>query len=169
VTTTATNFSGDACPYACGSHPYLTLGTAQVDSLVLRTPARTVITSDERGLPTGRSSVQDTEYDFRRARPLGGTQLDNCFTDFERDDDELARVELYDPAGDTALTLWANKSYGYLMLYTGDARADVARRALAVEPMTAPPNAFRSGEGLVRLEPGGSYSSAWGIDPAGQG
>ena len=38
---------------AAGAHPYLTLGTEQVDSLVLRCPARTVLTSDERGLPTG--------------------------------------------------------------------------------------------------------------------
>jgi aldose 1-epimerase len=34
--------------------------------------------------------------------------------------------------------------------------------------MTCPPNAFRSGEGLVRLEPGESHTSAWGITPAGE-
>ena len=31
--------------------------------------------------------------------------------------------------------------------------------------MTCPPNAFRSGEGLIRLEPGRSFTSSWGIDP----
>jgi aldose 1-epimerase len=32
--------------------------------------------------------------------------------------------------------------------------------------MTCPPNAFRTGESLVRLEPGGSFSGTWGISPA---
>jgi aldose 1-epimerase len=165
VTTTATNVGDEACPYACGVHPYLTLGTGRVDSLVLTVPARTFLTSDERGLPIGTLSVENTEFDFRRPRPIGPTRLDNCFTDLERDDDGLARVELHDPDGDAALALWFDDRYGYLMLYTGDTRPDVARRSLAVEPMTAPPNAFRSGEGLIRLEPGASYSSSWGIDP----
>jgi aldose 1-epimerase len=50
------------------------------------------------------------------------------------------------------------------MLFTGDPLPDVNRRSLAVEPMTCPPNAFRTGEGLIRLEPGGSFTSAWGIE-----
>jgi hypothetical protein len=29
--------------------------------------------------------------------------------------------------------------------------------------MTSPPNAFRSGESLVRLEPGDSTTGTWGI------
>jgi galactose mutarotase-like enzyme len=37
--------------------------------------------------------------------------------------------------------------------------------ALAVEPMTCPPNAFRSGEALVTLEPGESHKAAWGLSP----
>ena len=52
------------------------------------------------------------------------------------------------------MTLWVDAAYPYLMLFTGDPLPDVARRSLAVEPMTCPPNAFRSGEALVRLEPG---------------
>ncbi len=165
VTTTATNVGPDPCPYGCGSHPYLTLGTERVDSLVLRAPGGTVLSSDERGLPTGRSSVEGTEYDFRRPRPIGATRLDNCFTDLERGDDGLAHVELEDPESGNALALWADSRYGYLMLFTGDPLPDVSRRSLAVEPMTCPPNAFRSGEGLIRLEPGASFTSSWGIAP----
>jgi hypothetical protein len=39
----------------------------------------------------------------------------------------------------------------------------VDRRSLAVEPMTCPPNAFRTGDHLVRLEPGAAVTTAWGI------
>jgi len=51
------------------------------------------------------------------------------------------------------------------MLYTGDGRPDVARRSLAVEPMTCPPHAFRTGESVIVIEPGDSVESAWGLDP----
>jgi aldose 1-epimerase len=163
VTTTATNVGPDPCPYGCGFHPYLTLGTASVDTLVLRAPARTVLSANERGLPTGRSTVAGTEYDFTEPRVIGETPLDNCFTDLERDDG-VARVELRSPDG-AALTLWLDEAYGYVMLFTGDPLPDVDRRSLAVEPMTCPPNAFRSGEALIRLEPGRSVTSTWGMTP----
>ena len=166
VRTTATNVGRSACPYGAGAHPYLTAGTSTVDPVVLRAPGRTVLESDDRGLPTGRTAVDGTEYDFRRPRPIEATKLDNCFTDLERDDDGLARVVLQDPASGRGPTLWVDGSYGYLMLFTGDSRPDVARRSLAVEPMTCPPNAFRTGEALVRLEPGDSTTGAWGIAPS---
>jgi aldose 1-epimerase len=164
VRTTATNVGTAPCPYGSGAHPYLTLGVAPVDPLLLRVPGATVLQSDARGLPTGRADVEGTEYDFRDSRAIGATRLDHAFTDLERDDDGLARVELRDPAGG-ALTLWADEAYGFLQVFTGDPLPDVDRRSVAVEPMTCPPNAFRSGEGVVRLEPGGSVTSAWGLSP----
>ena len=166
VTTTATNVGPEPCPYGCGAHPYLTLGTAAVDSVVLTAPARAVLQSDDRGLPTGQAAVEGTEYDFTRPRTIGAARLDHCFTDLERDDG-LARVELCTQDDAAALTLWLDEAYGYLMLFTGDPLPDVDRRSLAVEPMTCPPNAFRTGEGLVVLEPGRSFTSAWGIIPVG--
>jgi len=51
------------------------------------------------------------------------------------------------------------------MVFTGDSLPDVARRSIAVEPMTCPPNAFRTNESLTRLEPGESTASTWGIEP----
>jgi aldose 1-epimerase len=165
VRTTATNVGNDACPYGCGAHPYLTLGTATVDSLVLRAPGQTVFLSDDRGLPVRSAPAEDAGVDFRKRRPIGPVKLDHAFTDLERDENGLARVELTDPDSGTALTLWVDESYNYLMLFTGDPLADVARRSLAVEPMTCPPNAFRSGESVIRLEPGAAWTGTWGIVP----
>jgi aldose 1-epimerase len=166
VCTTAGNLGVDACPYGCGQHPYLTLGTTAVDSVELRAPGGRVITSDERGLPTGSELVDGSEYDFRTGRTIGATKLDNAFTDLRRDEDGRARVALRDPDDGGAVTLWMDESYGYCMLFTGDTRPDVNRRSLAVEPMTCPPNAFRTGDSVIRLEPGESTSSAWGITPS---
>jgi aldose 1-epimerase len=61
--------------------------------------------------------------------------------------------------------LWADESYPYLMVFTGDGLPDADRTSLAVEPMTCAPNAFASGDGLVVLEPGESHTAAWGIAP----
>jgi aldose 1-epimerase len=164
VRTTATNVGAGPCPYGCGAHPYLRVGTQKVDSLTLRAPGRTVLFSDERGIPVGSEPVEGTDYDFRRARWIAATRLDNAFTDLERDGDGLARVSLSEPDNASGLTLWVDESYPYLMLFTGDPLPDVARRSLAVEPMTCPPNAFRTGESLARLEPGSSFTSTWGIE-----
>jgi aldose 1-epimerase len=166
VRTTATNVGSRPCPYGSGAHPYLTVGTATVDSVVLRAPGRTMLQSDDRGIPVGVTPVEHTGYDFRRPKPIGTTKLDNAFTDLERDDDGRARVQLHDPAAGRSLTLWVDETYPYLMLFTGDPLPDVGRRSLAVEPMTCPPNAFRSSEALIRLDPDRPFTSDWGIHPS---
>ena len=165
VRTTATNVGPDACPFGSGQHPYVTLGTPTVDSLVLSAPGATVLIEDERGIPRGREPVDGTPYDFRRPREIGATTLDDAFTDLVRGTDGRARVELRDPRSRAGLSLWVDESYRYLQLFTGDPLPDVSRRSIAVEPMTCPPNAFRTGEDLVRLEPGESFTSEWGIVP----
>ena len=145
----ATNVGDEACPYGFGAHPYLAGGDGPVDGLDLRIPAETALISDERSIPIGRQSVDGTELDFRTSKPIGSVQLDHCFTDLSRGGDGRARVELGGRAA-----LWVDESYPYVMVFTGDALPDVARRSVAVEPMTCAPNAFRSGDGLIRLEPG---------------
>jgi aldose 1-epimerase len=165
VTTTARNLGIEACPYGSGQHPYLTLGTPTIDDVRLRVPGEVVVFSDERGLPSRSESVEGTEYDFRDARPVDEIVLDNAYTDLERDSDGRARVVLDHPDGASGVTLWVDESYPYLMVFTGDPLPDVARRSIAVEPMTCPPNAFRTGESLIVLEPGESTASTWGIEP----
>ena len=165
VRTTAVNTGEQACPFGSGQHPYVSVGTPSVDSAILSAPGRTVLRVDERGLPVGRAPVEGTEHDFRRPKPIDAMTLDHAFTDLERGEDGRARVELRDPKSRAGLTLWVDESYRYLQLFTGDPLPDVNRRSLAVEPMTCPPNAFRTGDDLVRLEPGESHTSAWGIVP----
>jgi aldose 1-epimerase len=155
----ATNLGPEPCPYGAGAHPYLSVPGESVDEVELRVPARTVLESNERGLPVGKGPVAG-ELDFGEPRPVGGTKVDHCFTDLERDPDGRAVVR----AGTTSL--WVDESYPYLMVFTGDGLPDVNRRSLAVEPMTCAPNAFRTGEGLIVLEPGETWSGTWGLLPA---
>ena len=124
-----------------------------------------MLQSDAHGIPVGSASVAGTEYDFRQPRPIGGTTLDTAFTGLARDAGGLARVELRHPDQGGGVALWVDERYRYLMLYTGDDRPDVRRRSLAVEPMTCPPNAFRSGDDLIVLEPRETFQGSWGISP----
>ncbi len=165
VTTTATNVGARPCPYGAGAHPYLFPGDPTVDTATLRLPARSVLGVDAHGIPTGTKPVEGTEFDFREAKLVGATKLDTCFTDLERDGDGRAHVELASADGATRAGLWVGDAYPYLMVYTGDDRPDVRRRSMAVEPMTCPPQAFRTGEAIIVIEPGDSVEATWGVFP----
>jgi aldose 1-epimerase len=164
VRTEATNLGNETAPYGSGAHPYLAIGGGRVDAAMLRVPAWTALEANERGIPAGSAPVEGTELDFRAAREIGATKLDHAFTDLERGHDGLARVEL--TAGGLQSTLWADESYPYLMVFTGDSLPDGGRQSVAVEPMTCAPNAFRSGHGLIRLEPEQTHTGTWGVAPA---
>lgn len=166
VTTEAVNVGAEPCPYGAGAHPYLTLGTPAVDELVLELPARTRLTADEHGIPTGTVPVTGSRYDFTVPRGIGADVLDTGFRDLRRDEDGLARARIATIDGLRRTTLWVDGAYTHLMVFTGDTLAAGARRrGLAIEPMSCPPNALATGEGLVWLAPGESHTGRWGIAP----
>jgi aldose 1-epimerase len=163
VSTEATNIGEHACPYGAGQHPYLSSGNGLIDDCTLEVPAETSILTDERRkLPIGHSLVEGTSVDFRVPRRLGEQSIDLAFTDLARDDDGLATTRLMRPDGSRA-ELWVDEHYSNVEIYTGDELApNRRRRGLAVEPMTCAPNAFQSGRGLIRLEPGRTLRARWG-------
>jgi aldose 1-epimerase len=169
VTTTAANPGDVTLPFGLGFHPYLTVGADRVDTAVLTLPAASRLVLDGRQLPTGEvRPVAGTEYDFTGGRAVGPTRLDTAFCALARDADGLAWASLEDPASGRSVALWADDCFGYLMGYTGDTLGNHARRraSLAVEPMTCPPDAFRSGRDLVVLAPGQEWQGSWGLRPS---
>jgi len=168
VTTTATNLGDVAAPFAAGAHPYLRLGEDGIDGIQMTVPASQYLKTDERLLPERLRPVEGTAFDFRTARLIGDTVMDTALTTLARDDDGRARVVM--ARDDQVLTLWMDDSYQWLMLFTGDGLPEPqCRRGLGVEPMTAPPDAFRSGDGLMVLEPSERFAGRWGIDVSGLG
>lgn len=60
--------------------------------------------------------------------------------------------------------LWAGEGYRWLQVFTGDPLGpDRRRKAVAIEPMTCPPNAFVTGDDLLVLEPGETVTHTRGI------
>jgi aldose 1-epimerase len=165
VTTRATNASDAPAPFGIGFHPYLAVG-AVVDEAALGLPASTRLLTDERALPVGEEAVDGTPFDFRQVRRIGETRLDTCFAGLARGNDGRVRARV--GRGTRAVELWADEGFGYLQVYTGDTLepASRRRRAVAIEPMTCPPNALATGTDVIRLEPGSTWSGRWGIDPA---
>jgi aldose 1-epimerase len=161
----ATNHSAEPAPFGIGFHPYVTVGTERIDDAHLTVPAGEHLAADDRGLPTGRHAVIGSELDFLAPRQLGATQLDTAFTTLVRDDGGRAVAVLETPDQGRAVRVWVDKAFRYLMVYTGDTLEPASRRrgGVAIEPMTCPPNAFRTGVDLIELEPGGSWRGRWGI------
>jgi aldose 1-epimerase len=163
VSITARNAGTRPAPYGTGSHPYLTAGTPVIDECELALPAARWLPADARGIPSAApQDVTGTPQDFRAARAIGGTRLDHAFTDLARDAGGRAWARFGGPGGQ--ISFWAGEGYRWLQVFTGDALAEPQRRrALAVEPMTCPPNAFVTGQDLITLDPGASVTHAWGI------
>jgi aldose 1-epimerase len=151
-------------PYGTGSHPYLTAGTRVVDDCELTVPAARWLPIGDRGIPSGPAEdVGGTQYDFRDGRRLADVRLDHPLTGLDRDADGRAWVQLAGP--EHGVRLWADEGYRWLQVFTGDPLDEPhRRRALAVEPMTCPPNAFVTGTDLLVLEPGETVRHSWGVE-----
>jgi aldose 1-epimerase len=163
VTVTATNAGSRPAPWGTAHHPYLSVATQVIDDCELSLPAGQWLPVNERLIPSGPpQDVAGTELDFRAPRKLAGTMLDHAFTGLNRDSDGLAWVRI--EGGGARTALWMDRGYGWLQAFTGDALEPERRRAaLAVEPMTCPPNAFASGIDCIRLAPGESVTHRWGL------
>lgn len=161
----ATNAGSAPAPYGYGAHPYLTVGTPTIDDCALTVPAATRLPIDDRDVPTGREPVAGTPYDFLEPRRVGDVWLNHAYTDLARDADGRAWTRLRSPSGEPAVSLWADESFGWLQLFTGDALPQPERRrtGLAVEPMSCPPNAFVTGQDIITLAPGETAAGSWGI------
>lgn len=160
VTHTLTNRSSGPAPVALGIHPYLTIGDAHPQDLVLTLPAETYFETDARMLPVGESPVS-SGTDLRAGRRLGDLQLDTGFANLRRDTDGFVRTTLTAPDGRT-VTLQQGAGFGYVQVYTSTGYPGQSL-VVAVEPMTAPADGFNSGRGVRRVARDESWTLEWGI------
>jgi aldose 1-epimerase len=158
VTLVTANLSDGPAPFAAGLHPYLDLGTP-ADDVTLTLPADTHQRTDDRQLPTG-TEPSAGERDYRLGRLIGDAVLDDAWTGLARDDDGWATVRL---EGTRAVELRMDPAWRWVQVFTGDTLPEGARQTIAVEPMTAPADAFNSGTDLVVLGPGDTWAGTFRI------
>jgi aldose 1-epimerase len=159
----ATNLSARPCPFGLGTHPYIRVPGVPVADLRLALPARSRLLVDARLLPIGLARVAGSEYDFGTPRAIGKTVLDTAFGELPPGGSAVT-LSTVDDGG--AVSVWADGAFHWWQVYTGDTLpAPRTRRAVAVEPMTCPPDAFASGRDVVSLAAGETWHGAWGITP----
>lgn len=162
----ATNLGDEPAPYGFSTHPYLRLPGVPVDELSLHVPGRNRILLDNRLLPIGATAVAGGEFDWTEPRPIGDAVLDLAFGDLVRDDDGGSAVTLAAPDGGARVQVWADDTFHWWQVFTGDTlTGERHRRSVAIEPMTCPADAFRSGRDVLRLAPGVTWRGAWGVRP----
>jgi aldose 1-epimerase len=153
-----TNTGVDEVPAGLGTHPYLRAGDADPTGCTLTVAADRVVDADEAMIPTGVRPVTPDE-DLREGRRVGDLALDTCFGAAPGPDGVLGVLAAPDGR---ATALWADPAVRWVQVFTPDDLAGRGR-AVAVEPMTCPPDAANSGTDLHVLAPGETWTVRWGI------
>jgi aldose 1-epimerase len=162
----ATNAGDARAPYGTSIHPYLVAGAGRVDDWSLELDAGQYLEVDpERLLPRGLRDVTDTDVDFRTTRSLRGLEVDHALTAVGTGPSLHASATVRAADGSGVAMHWDGAALPWVQVHTADRpEPEHHRVGLAVEPMTCPPDAFRSGTDLVVLEPGASHEASWRIE-----
>jgi galactose mutarotase-like enzyme len=144
---TTVRCTGDvAVPLSFGWHPYLQLPGVSWTDWSIETSVRARMLLDSRGIPTG--EVVDEPV---AAGPLDGRAFDHAYEAADRASFSVTgggrRIEIRFLDGYTHAQLFSSPEHGLL----------------AFEPMTAPVNALRSGDGLRMVAPGESFRAVFRI------
>ncbi|MGN6492085.1 MAG: aldose 1-epimerase [Agriterribacter sp.] len=142
ITTTVTNKGQSPMPVADGWHPYFSFGR-KVDGLELQFASDQMLEFVNL-IPSGKVLTNKT---FITGTSIGATELDNSFVlDFAK---AQPLCVLRDPVSKWQLELYPRENYPYLQLYIPP-----HRNSIAIENLSAPPDSFNNGMGLIILQPG---------------
>ncbi len=142
ISTDIINKDEGLIPMQDGWHPYFTLG-GKIDDLQLEFQSKEKIIFDDSLVPNGEKVPY---HEFDSLQKLGDTFLDNCFSLNFAECQPLC--VLRDPVQQLQLEIYPDKSYPYLQVYTPP-----HRNSIAIENLSAIPDAFNNGIGLITLPP----------------
>lgn len=145
----AVNLGDEPAPCALGVHTYLNAQGAPLDECTLHHTIAQRQPLDERNIPAGaREPWPNNPIRMR------GTWLDDA--GYDPASGQLRTARLVDADG-TGVEMTATANMPWTQIFTSP------QRHLAVEPMTAPPNALATGEDLTVLEPGSHLTVGWSV------
>jgi aldose 1-epimerase len=171
------NIGGEKAPFGLGFHPYFSVGTDQIDEMILQIKADKLVEFDAGLKPTGKLlEVSGSDLDFNQPKRIDARVVDNCYTELKlqahlagvkaHPRGGLAETVISDGRGRTVI-IWQDESFPYLQVYSADTIGDNhRRRGFAIEPQTCTGFAFNVERmGLKTLEPGEVFEGSWGASP----
>jgi len=163
VTYEVVNRSDRLAPFAVGAHPFLRAGKADVSTLTLTSEVGSYLTTDDNLIPVDEVTLAPGDVlNLDQGVALADVTLDTTFRVAPGRDTVVTR--LVSPTGHQT-ELWQDSAWGWVQIFltslypTGTGNV----WAVAVEPMTAPPNALATGEDVVWLMPHNTWRASWGI------
>lgn len=142
VHTAIHNRYASAIPLADGWHCYFRIGE-RVDPLILTIRSKEKFEYNENLVPTGKILTDDRWY---WGRQIAGAELDNCYV--PDSSGGKPACSLSHPSTGQQLEVYPGKGYPFLQVYIPE-----ARDCISIEPLSAPPDVFNNGIGLVALDP----------------
>ncbi len=142
VSTTITNTDKQPMPIGDGWHPYFTLGDS-INEYLVEFQSKEMIEFDDDLIPTGKLISYE---EFGSLKKFGSTFFDNCFTLNFAECQPMCVIR--NPARKVQVEFYPDKSYPFLQFYTPP-----MRNSIAVENLSAAPDAFNNGMGLKILQP----------------
>ncbi len=153
ITVLSENVGELSAPYGVSIHTYLVAGAlVKNNELFLQIPADQFLEVDaERLLPIKLQPVVGTNFDFIHSKKISDLFIDHAF---KYSSDNPRSISLLNKDGQGTEVIFDDLSK-WIQIHTADRdlQAD-SRMAVAIEPMTCPPDAFNSGIDLIVLEPG---------------
>lgn len=143
ISTTVINNDKATIPMQDGWHPYFTFGKS-INNLHLEFQSAEHILFDESLLPNGKTE----EYDrYAALKKIDDTFFDDCFLLNFKTCQPMCVLK--DVAAGIQLEIRPDNSYPYLQIYTPP-----HRNSIAIENLSAPPDAFNNGKDLLHLAAG---------------
>ena len=153
ITVLSENVGELSAPYGVSIHTYLVAGeSVKNNELTLQIPADQFLEVDaERLLPIKLQPVTGSNFDFISLKKISDLFIDHAF---KYSSDYPQSILLLNAEGQGAEVIFDDQSK-WIQIHTADRDLQVdSRMAVAIEPMTCPPDAFNSGIDLIVLEPG---------------
>jgi len=164
VTHGARNIGDRPALWAVGAHPYFRIGETPVEQLTVALDRPEYLALDDRLIPVGTRQVDGTRYDLRSPRLLADVDVNVAYGDSEAfiGRSDAAWLETSDGS---RLALWLDEEFAWIQMYTPRdfPREAGAGVAIAIEPMSAAPDALNSGRGLSTISIGGEWQASWGV------
>ena len=155
----ARNLSNDVVPVAVGMHPYFVLDQ---DS-ALSVDANAWVTKNTRNLPVGTSTFEESPLANNAGHSICNLELDECFTDLRFGSNDFCVTTLTRPLLGISVEVAQSREFSHLMLYRLQESRQPLRSLLAIEPQSAPANAFRNLESVASLAPAATFKANYRV------